>query len=94
MEVHSIRNSQVILRARSAKVSGIRSLPVSRAGSVRSINNVSGGASANIKTGNGRNFVGNGSGLQRSFSDSLNRNCSLLKLRARCLLMERIDLPE
>lgn len=105
VEVHSIRNSQVILRARSAKVSGIRSLPVSRAGSVRSINNVngngntSGGAlpgNRNFTTGSGRNFGRSTSGgLQRSFSDSLNRNCSMLKLRARCLLMEQsLDILE
>ena len=80
VEVHSIRNSQVILRARSSQNGPIpRSLPVSRNGSIRST------ASANatkVKPIPPK--------LHRSLSDSLNRNCSLLKLRnGRCPLMEQ-----
>ena len=86
MEVHSIRGSQVILRARVPQREDrgkerrdphpVHSLPVSRVGSFKMDQH-------RIKPT-----------LNRSLSD-LYRSCSVLKLRSRCQLMEQsIDILE
>ena len=85
VEVHSIRGSQVILRARvpnrrDAGTQGrlgkneappTHSLPVSRVGSFK------------MDKINPKPY------LHRSLSDSLYRSCSVLKLRSRCQLIEQ-----
>ena len=70
----------MILRARAKKKEHYRhqSLPVSRAGSIKSVSSLNGGKQFCVSAG-----------LHRSLSDSLNRNCSVLKLRLRCPLMEQ-----
>ena len=83
VEVHSIRGSQVILRARvpqredrdkrhQREPNPATSLPVSRVGSFKM------DEKHRIKPT-----------LNRSLSDTLYRSCSVLKLRSRCQLMEQ-----
>ena len=86
VEVHSIRGSQVILRARvptrrDQGPSGLKSkgsaaepthsLPVSRVGSFKA------------------DKINTKPYLHRSLSDTLYRSCSVLKLRGRCQLIEQ-----
>ena len=99
MEVHSIRNSQVILRARSSKAGPTpRSLPVSRAGSLRCGNGdhqilsektplIQSKMKSDMKHSHGR--PGSAGSLNRSLSDSWSRGCLRLRNGHRCPLMEQ-----